>query len=280
MHEADSGKWSEVFEQIHRCGYDGFELSSAWISYPVMSARRLEELRARIDASGLKVLATSVVRRSVIHPSRGEENLEYTRQAIAATRMLGVDLICLGLHDELRPDQHAAEWFWTPGNPPPDDSVRPVAVSRMRELARDAAAVDVDISLELYEDTFLGASDGAVAFIEDVAAPNVGLNPDIGNLVRRLGPVESWEQIGARTLPHANYWHVKNIMRAQTGAGDIVTFPVPLAQGIINYRTLVDLALANGFSGPIIVEHYGGDGLGVGAINREYLFDLFRQATG
>jgi hypothetical protein len=40
---------------------------------------------------------------------------------------------------------------------------------------------------------------------------------------------------------------------------------------VIDYRSAVKLALANGFQGVICVEHYGGDGLSVSATNRDYL---------
>jgi sugar phosphate isomerase/epimerase len=277
MHDADRRDWERVFRQLRAAGFEYFELSSAWISFPDMSEARLKELADSIAESGLKIVATSVVRRSVAHPTRGLENLGYTRRAIEATHALGVDLICLGLHDALRPDQLESEWFWVPKNPAPDPATRPGAIERIRELAEFAADSAVDISLELYEDTFLGTAVGAVDFVTDIGLPNVGLNPDIGNLVRGLGPVEDWERIARLTFPRSNYWHAKNIMRAQTRNGDRVSFPVSLSTGIINYRTVVAIAMEAGYAGPIVVEHYGGDGLGVGAENKAYLAGLFAQ---
>jgi hypothetical protein len=47
--------------------------------------------------------------------------------------------------------------------------------------------------------------------------------------------------------------------------------PAPLELGVINYRQAVRMAVDAGFDGPITAEHYGGDGLSVSALNRDYL---------
>jgi hypothetical protein len=71
----------------------------------------------------------------------------------------------------------------------------------------------------------------------DVNHTRVGLNPDLGNLVRLHRPVESWESMAAKTLPYANFCHVKNYFRDEDPSTDhIVTIPAPLDFGVINYR--------------------------------------------
>jgi hypothetical protein len=44
-----------------------------------------------------------------------------------------------------------------------------------------------------------------------------------------------------------------------------------MESGLINYREVFALALANGFQGIICAESYGGDGLSVSAANQAYL---------
>src|SRR5699024_6901815 len=93
-----------------------------------------------------------------------------------------------------------------------------------------------------------------------------------GNLIRQQRPIDSWEYMVATTLPRANYWHVKNYARLEhPEAGVVLTYPTSLELGMINYRDAVRFAIAHGFSGPFVVEHYGGDGLSVGATNAAYL---------
>jgi sugar phosphate isomerase/epimerase len=124
----------------------------------------------------------------------------------------------------------------------------------------------------MYEDTYLGTADSAVRFVTDVDHPNVGLNPDLGNLIRLHRPVEHWLAMVEKTVPFARYWHVKNYFRTEDATtGAIVTAPAPMEFGLISYRVAIKKAIEHGFNGAFLVEHYGGDGLSVCATNRDYL---------
>jgi hypothetical protein len=75
-----------------------------------------------------------------------------------------------------------------------------------------------------------------------------------------------------KTVPYARYWHVKNYFRTEDATtGAIVTAPAPMELGVINYRMAVRHAIANGFDGTFLCEHYGGDGLSVCGTNKTYL---------
>jgi sugar phosphate isomerase/epimerase len=216
----------------------------------------------------------SIVRSSVIDRDRGGENLAYAHRAIDAAARLGCTVVGTGLHQLLTAEQKQRLWFWTADGHRDDDSAeaRRLAVSRFAELGRHAADVGLLLSLELYEDTFLGTSSGAVRMIEDIGLANVGLNPDVGNLVRLHRPVEDWRVILEATLPYANYWHVKNYLRDEDPErGQYVAMPTPLESGFINYREAMKVAVENGFQGIICLENYGGDGLSICASNQDYL---------
>jgi hypothetical protein len=65
---------------------------------------------------------------------------------------------------------------------------------------------------------------------------------------------------------------VKNYSRTENPlTGLITTHPANLAEGIVNYRKALRYAIVCGFSAPLVVEHYGGDGLAVSAANASYL---------
>ena len=158
---------------------------------------------------------------------------------------------------------------------PDDPAVRTKAVERIRELGRHAAELGIDVVLEMYEDTYVGTADDAVRFVQDVDLPNVGLNPDLGNLIRLHRPVEHWLAMVEKTVPYTKYWHVKNYLRIEDPASNtVMTYPVPMALGLINYRVAVKKAIDCGFRGAFLLEHYGGDGLTVCAMNRDYLRTL------
>ena len=165
-------------------------------------------------------------------------------------------------------------WFWTiEGRTNPDNKDLWVkAVSHFQEIADHARDVGIAISLELYEGTYLGDCDSAVAFLQDIGRDNVGLNPDLGNLIRAQVPIEPWEAMAVKVLPFANYWHVKNYARAENPReGIYLTTPTPMASGLINYRLAIAYGIAAGFRGPFLCENYGGDGLAVSAENARYI---------
>ncbi|GGX77559.1 sugar phosphate isomerase/epimerase family protein [Streptomyces minutiscleroticus] len=268
-------QWAQTLQEVTDAGFTEVDLTDAWLRPGDLSPARLEELRATLAQVGLTATAISAIRRSVIDPVDGDDNLAYSHRTIDAAAALGVPLVSVGLHRPLTPEQRAVLWFWTvpgPKDPVGDKETWHKAVVRLRELADHAASVGVELSLEMYEDTYLGTADSAVALLTDIERDNVGLNPDLGNLIRMQRPIESWESMVTKTLPHANYWHVKNYYRMEDPAtGTVLTSPAPMESGFVSYRQAVGIALAHGFNGAFCVEHYGGDGLSVSAANRDYL---------
>jgi len=272
--EGSDAEWAAVLTEIADAGFDHVEIADSWLRVGDLAPDRLAALGAVAAAAGLSVPTVNVARRSVIDADHGAQNLAYDHRTIDAAATLGASVLCTSLHQPLTDDQRGRLWFWTgQGHVDPDDpEVRGLAVRRFRELGRHAAEVGMALSLELYEDTYLGTSESAVRLVEEIGLPNVGLNPDIGNLVRLHRPVEDWWDIATRTLPYANYWHVKSYQRDEDPvSGRVTAVPAPLESGFVDYRRVVRLAVSVGFQGVICCEHYGGDGLSVSAANRDYL---------
>ncbi|WP_248257129.1 sugar phosphate isomerase/epimerase [Georgenia sp. EYE_87] len=273
---ADDAAWAGVLREVRLAGFDHVDLTDTWLPVGDLAAPRLDALRRLLLQEGLGVSAISVSRRSIIDhdAAAAEANVAYSYRTIDAAVALGVDTVCLGLHQALTADQQAAMWFWhEPGAADPEDpEVYRHAVSTFRELGAYAAERGVALSLEMYEDTYLGTADSCVRMVTDIGLENVGLNPDVGNLVRLHRPVEDWRTQFEKMLPYTNYMHVKNYYRdLDVATGAYFSAPAPLELGFINYRAVVDMALDAGFAGTFCVEHYGGDGLSVAARNRDYL---------
>jgi sugar phosphate isomerase/epimerase len=261
---------------VHRARSDGQLAASR--GPPDLPPARLDEFAAVARSLKLAIPAVTTSRpRSVIDPERGDEYLRYGHRVIDAAAHLGATAVSFGLFGPMTAAQKEALWFWTAeGVRNPDDpTTRAKAAARIRELGEHAAGLGIDVALEMYEDTYLGTADSAVSFVKEVGLDNVGLNPDLGNLLRLHRPVEHWLSMVEKTVPYAKYWHVKNYLRIEDPAAEvIVSYPVPLAMGLINYRFAVRRAIECGFRGAFLVEHYGGDGLGVSAMNRDYLRTL------
>lgn len=283
VREAGPEYWRRQFRRMQREGFSVVEIPSAWLPIAEMTARERGDLVNVLADLGMTVCATSMVRMSVVDPDpdRARANVAGTHRGIDAAAEIGAPLVCLGLHEALLPSQTAIPWFWTVPGPsnPPDRQVWDLAVARFRELADHAASVGVQLAIEVYEGTFLGDADSAVAFIDDIGHENVGVNPDLGNLVRPQAPIEPWEAMAVKLLPLANYWHVKNYSRIEAPlTGTYYSVPSTLAVGLIDYRKAVRYAIAQGFRGAFLAENYGGDGLGVSADNARHLRHLIADA--
>lgn len=267
-------EWAATLDDVVDAGFTELDPTDSWLRLADLSPARLDAFTALVRSLGLTIPAISTSRRSVIDAEHGEAYLAYGHRVIDTAKAIGAGAVSFGLFEPLTAEQKKALWFWTvDGAKNPDDpAVWRKAVERIRELGRHAEDLGIEVSLEIYEDTYLGTADDSVRFVEAVGLPNVGINADIGNLLRLHRPVEHWQAMMEKLAPFAKYWHVKNYTRTEDPvSGAIVTHPAPLESGIVNYRAAIRMALAHGFNSAFLCEHYGGDGLSVSAANRDYL---------
>jgi sugar phosphate isomerase/epimerase len=275
INDADPSAWAEVLTEVKEAGFANADPTDSWARPGDLSPDRLAEFKQTAQDVGIGTPAVSAIRRSVIDGRNWEANLAYSHRTIDAAAELGCEVVSFGLHQAITPEQQKQLWFWTVEghkDPEGDRETWGNAVTRLRELGRHAAEVGLLLSLEMYEDTYLGTADSSVRLVQDIGLPNVGLNPDLGNLIRLHRPVEDWRELVAKTLPYANFWHMKNYLRDEDASRDMyVAMPSPMESGLINYREAFKVALAAGFQGILCTEHYGGDGLSVSASNQDYL---------
>lgn len=281
MHDAEPEVWDDMFSQIEDVGFSLAELADSHVRPADLTASRRDEFLSIARSHGVGIPSVHLQRQSVIMPGHEERNLEYAHRTIDAAAEWGMQVFSTGLHQPFSEAQKKALWFWTAQGPkdPDDPEVWNAAVTRLRELGTHAAEVGLRMSLELYEDTYLGTADSAVRLVEEIGLDNVGLNPDVANLIRLHRPVEDWRELFAKTLPYANYMHVKNYTRDE--AADLswsTSVPSTMEAGLINYRHVLRDAIALGFDGIILMEQYGGDSLGVCATNQRYVRSLLPQA--
>lgn len=268
--------WRPAFHEVAAAGFTEIDLFTSHIRISDLDAEGRAALLRTLDEYGLRISAVPLARRSIIDadPERAAANLQFAIEVVRAAGELGVGLVCLGLHQPLTQAQQEAHWFWlAQGEEDPDDpAVWAAAVEGFQKIGAEAARAGVEISLEMYEGTYLGTSESSVRLKTDIGLANVGLCPDIGNIVRLHRPVEDWRTMLEVMLPHTNYWQLKNYLRDYDPAtGAYFSAPAPLESGFINYREAISMALEAGFDGPMCVEHYGGDGLSVSATNRDYI---------
>lgn len=274
--DADPSQWRPTLREVALAGFQHVDLTNSWVRAADLTPERRVALTETAGELGLAISNISVTRRSVLDPDpeRASQHVDHALRTVDAAAEMGVPSVCLGLHQDLTPAQQEAHWFWlAQGAEDPDDpAVLEQAVERFHRIGEHAAGAGVQISLEMYEGTYLGTSQGSVDLVRAIGLDNVGLCPDIGNIVRLHRPVEDWRTMLERMLPYTNYWQVKNYLRDfDPATGAYFSAPAPLETGFIDYRSAIGMALEAGFSGPFCVEHYGGDGLSVSATNRDYV---------
>jgi len=133
----------------------------------------------------------------------------------------------------------------------------------------------------MYEDTLIGTVPGTLKLLEKIGLENVGANPDLGNLYRLHREIEDFQAAVVSLSPVTNYWHVKSYYRDVDEKQNLITtVPAPMETGSMNYRTAIKHAVESGFRGAFCVEHYGGDGLSVSAMNARYIRKILAVALG
>ena len=283
IHDAEPEEWAKHLNLVARSGFTEVDPTDTWVRVGDLTPERLNEFQSVLKDAGLTIPAISTSRRSVVDPEHGKEYLEYSHRLLDVAASLGVPLVSFGFFQALKPAQQKALWFWLAEGWHDDESpeARSRAASLIRELAEHAQSNGQQITLEMYEDTYVGTADGAIRFLEEVGHEACGLNPDIGNFVRLHRPLEPVQDMLDKLLPYANYWHVKNYLRDEDPeTGQVMTFPVPMEFGLINYRAAITQAVGLGFRGAFLCEHYGSDAITVIGKNRAYVRDILATVIG
>ncbi len=279
--DAPATVWAGQLRQVRELGFDYIDPTDAWVPLGNMPEPRVKEFQHVLADEGLAVSSISMTRNSVVDVKNGEENLATAHRLIDLAPEFGATIVNTGFMQAVTPAQQKALWFWLADGHVDDPELRPLAIERIRELADHAAENGIQLSLEMYEDTYVGTPDEAVEFVKDVDHQAVGLNPDIGNLVRLHRPMPPFMEMFEKVLPYSNFWHIKNYTRDEDPqTGSYSSAPMPLKYGIINYRSVIRRALEVGYTGPFCCEHYGSDSIGVCAENRDYIKQILESALG
>ncbi|MET4704811.1 sugar phosphate isomerase/epimerase [Frigoribacterium sp. UYMn621] len=267
--------WRSELRRLKRSGFSRVDLLDNWLPFAHLTASEVDDLGSILVDIGLTAPCLGTSRRSLIDPELGEENLEYTLKILEVAHRLGLRRVGVGFHPALVDAQRQSAQFWEHAGRADDrtDENWDLAARRVAVVCDAAAELEIDLNIELYEDSLMCTSEDVARLMAAVDRPNFGVNPDLGNLVRSVTPLrESWLDTLRGCLPHMTYWHLKNYTRSTLApGGPFAVAPTALGDGTIDYRLAVTEALAAGYSGPMVVEHYGGDALWMQERSAEYL---------
>jgi sugar phosphate isomerase/epimerase len=248
------GEWGPFPDRRERCGwfqwaasagFDAIELSPRWLDFRQFSAAQLKQIRQEIVDVGLVVSGINLNRCILTRSDSSAANRQLLRQAIHAAATLEAPLVNISL-----------------AMPTPPTKSRPVlrgcdvaeveyqqTARLLRELAAAARAFNVSLSLELHDDGLFDTPELCLKMLDWIDMPNVGVNPDLGNICRGDSGAP-WEETLTFLAPHANCWHVKNYA---TGS------PAALWAGDIDYARAMSIMHAADYSGPVSIESYFDD---------------------
>jgi sugar phosphate isomerase/epimerase len=119
-----------------------------------------------------------------------------------------------------------------------------------------AADVDVNIAVEVHQNSPVDNSWSALLLHGKVDRPNFGINPDIGNILWTYDvPEEDFDVAIDAIAPVAKYWHSKNLHRVYHPENNRSVFlRVPLPDGEIDYRYAISAMHNAGYSGYMTIE--------------------------
>jgi sugar phosphate isomerase/epimerase len=124
------------------------------------------------------------------------------------------------------------------------------AAKILAEMAVSAHGFNVSLSLELHDDGLLDTPTLCLKMLERIDMPNVGVNPDLGNICRGHDGCADWQEALRVLAPHAICWHVKNYVGGRLA---------PLWAGGIDYALASSIMQGAHYNGPISGESYCGD---------------------
>ncbi len=131
-----------------------------------------------------------------------------------------------------------------------------ITAQYLRELAAFAADHGVEISIEMHQRSIADNAWSCLHLLERVDRPNVGINPDLGNLYWTYDePEERLEACIVALAPHAKYWHCKSLQRTHIPQLERAYFRrVPLPEGEVDYRFAIAAMAAAGYAGYLAIE--------------------------
>src|SRR5206468_5211882 len=110
--------------------------------------------------------------------------------------------------------------------------------NQLREVGRQAADKGLDVSIEIHQGSIADNSWSGLKLLDLIGLPNVGVNPDLGNILWHFDePEETSEAAITAMAPKAKYWHCKNLKKVYyPQLQKAIYLRVPLDLGDIDYR--------------------------------------------
>jgi sugar phosphate isomerase/epimerase len=265
---------------IRRAGFEGVEMGDFWMDFYRLADAELRGIRREFEAGGLPIVALNCLRKAITPPACAERNRADLRRAVEVAQALGASIVSVSLatpHELIgqATDLNRGQRHSIGGSRAATEAEYVEAAAFLRDLADRAASAGVQLSVELHHNAITDTGATTARLVRAIDRPNVGGNPDLGNLYWAYEtPEEPYQEAFLRVLDAGmNFWHVKNVQRVHVPeVGRAAYVQTPLPDGDLDYRWCVMTARARGYDGWISLEGAGpGDALAVAERGLAYL---------
>lgn len=244
--------------KVHDLGFDGIEIANNTVGGPGASLEQVRELRKELEDNGAPCVC---VRGGggLANPRTAAANRQRIEEAIKFASQMGCNLVntTVGAPTvSTIPGGFVGEPVSQGSSRDAHESDYVETARGFRDLARIAADAGVEISIEVHQHSIVDNSWSALHLLELIDQPNVGINPDLGNILWTYDvPEETSEQAILALAPKAKYWHCKNLRRVHIPENKHTIFlRMPLPNGDIDYRFAISAMAAAGYQGYLAVE--------------------------
>ncbi len=267
--------------KVREIGFEGIEIGYGQGIGTDEAAIR--ELRAELEAAGVPC-ATVRGGGGFLRPQVARRSREVVMGAIHMAEWIGANLVNMTVTmpsdhpDRNLPGGGVGMRTSQGGSKTASGADFETTAAELRALADHAAEHGVDLSIEMHQNSIADNPWSCLHLLDLIDRPNVGLNPDLGNLYWHYQVPEATNEAAIVALaPKTRYWHCKQLQHIQVPEQERAYFQlVPLPDGEIDYRFAVAAMVDAGYDGWLSIEgcRYGdqirGDGRSVAYI-RELL---------
>ena len=243
-------------------GAEGLEVEDTWLPFEEMSDAELAEFREEVAGFGLSIAAVKLGRTNLCLPDERDRNLDRTLRAVEIAAVLDTEIVNASLTGGKAvsdPNQvlfmlGSARSAGSSRQASPEDYEQ--TAIRVQQIADAAAKKDKKLALEVHQGSIADNSKAMLRLLDMVGRPNVGINPDLANVLWAYNvPEETWAETIENTASRMIFWHIKNMRRVYLPELDRSVFiRTNVPDGEIDFRYAVEVAHAAGFAGYISVE--------------------------
>lgn len=250
---------AQYLRRVARMGVDGIEIP-AFPPLGVTTAEDARDFRKELEDAGVPAVCVRGGG-ALADPRVGPEVMERNRRAVQFASWVGaevVNLTCVAVptHPGGPGERHVGERVSQGASRLATETDFERHAARFRDIGQMAADLGLDVSLEVHQGSIVDCSWAAMKLVELIDLPNVGPNPDLGNIYWQYEfPEETMEAAIVAMAPKAKYWHCKNMIRVNVPeANRSIFLRVPLPDGQIDYRFAIAAMVRANYQGFLAVE--------------------------